>query len=326
MADTEQQLREALGKIIAQIKPFLDNEMDAGGTICKMGIIAEAALALPSQRPDDAVDDIQLLYLREDIADRFNQMPHPYEIADAVMVIVRPYLRAKPDANNRCEHGVWLGDRCEQCVARPDAGLAHTFTRGELEELATEIRKAVYPSRPFTHNESELCAKAALNYFIGRQHKSDAGLVTDAEIDLKTHINAAFHRMEDATDTWHNDTDTERFIGELLAYMRPYLETAPDAGVVNAMKLEAALAKALTPYTNSYELKDCVDDVLAAIARQHTCAGAGKGVVAHLNRAVGRVQDFLDNKMGPDGTISLMEDDIKAAIAALAQGKASDGM
>lgn len=39
------------------------------------------------------VDDIQLMYLREELASRFDQMPHPYEIADEVMNIVRPYLR-----------------------------------------------------------------------------------------------------------------------------------------------------------------------------------------------------------------------------------------
>lgn len=49
--------------------------------------------------------------------------------------------------------------------------------------------------------------------------------VSDIEIDLKQYIDGAFHRLENATDTWHNDTDSNIFIAEILAFIRPYLQS-----------------------------------------------------------------------------------------------------
>lgn len=54
----------------------------------------------------------------------------------------------------------------EYAVSPPkrETGEISVITHAHLEELAMEIRKAAYPNRDFTHNESFLCARAAFNY------------------------------------------------------------------------------------------------------------------------------------------------------------------
>ncbi len=50
---------------------------------------------------------------------------------------------------------------CIATVPQQPDGITH----GHLEELATEIRKAAYPTRAFTANESFKCARAAYEFF-----------------------------------------------------------------------------------------------------------------------------------------------------------------
>ena len=57
------------------------------------------------------------------------------------------------------------------CQEQKPAGDLDSLTYGELEEMATEIRRAAYTSRPFSQMESVKCARAALNYLRARQHQ-----------------------------------------------------------------------------------------------------------------------------------------------------------